>query len=468
MQEERETGKIVTSKEAEKWYEFRKEGGVTGTKARFTDPKKEKDLLEDALKSMQAGNVTKMVHVTGKWISDWNDVFENAVRLATYETGLENGLSKQESAYIAKDLINFNRKGAKTQSANALFAFFNASVQGIERTARTLKGPAGVKIMTGGIMLGVVQALALHALGYRDDEPKEYIKEKNLIIPIIGTGKYFTIPYPPVFSMFPGLGRIATETIIGWSNGRDVKHKMFDAMSMIAGSFNPLGNNFGWQMITPTPYDPIVAIIENKNAFGNPIYKEDRNNNPQVAYERTRDTTWEGFKLASQFLTYASGGDKYNKGKIDFTGDEISFLLGYYTGGTGRLLMNTFGAAKDFTTGDETPLYKIPLVGKLIGEVESQAATKDRFYANVKELAEMENVVKKKAEEKENVAQYFKEHPQARLINMANRIENDITALNKQRHELIKRGATVEQIRRIEKTKAEKMKILNDQYDKLR
>ena len=121
--------------------------------------------------------------------------------------------------------------------------------------------------------------------------------------------------------------------------------------------------------------------------------------------------------------------------------------------------------AKDFVTGDETPTYKIPLVGKLYGNAESQAAVKNRFYANVTKLAEMEQTIKGMKERKENIGEYRRDNPETQAINMANRIENEITALNKRRNELTKRGATIEQIRQIEEIKQRKMKILNDRFN---
>ena len=48
-------------------------------------------------------------------------------------------MSKQQAASLAKNItVNFNRKGQMATQVGALYAFFNASVQGTARIAETL------------------------------------------------------------------------------------------------------------------------------------------------------------------------------------------------------------------------------------------------------------------------------------------------------------------------------------------
>jgi len=51
-----------------------------------------------------------------------------------------------------------------------------------------------------------------------------------------------------------------------------------------------------------------------------------------------------------------------------------------------------------------------------------------------------ENEVKGRIKNRENVAEYYREHPQARFWQQANNVENQINALNKQKKEFIERG----------------------------
>ena len=474
IREERKTGKKATTVGSSDWYDFQENGGVTGYKAQIVKPQSEVKILESAINDLNRGKPMKAAKWITDWISDYNDTLENGVRLSAYKAAIAQGMSKQEAANLAKNLtVNFNRKGANSQIAGSLFAFFNASIQGTSRLGQTLKGPMGKKIVFGGMMLGVVQSAMMALAGFEDDEPPEFVKEKNIIIPMALFGfdnkKYISFPMPLGFNVFPGTGRILSEAVIGAMRGDDVSKKFFDILSLLANSFNPLGSSgLSLQTIAPTPLDPFVALGQNKDAFGRPIYKEDRETNPQVGYERTRESTDAAWKNIAMFINYMTGGTADVKGAWSPTGDEIAFLAGQVTGGLGREFGKIYGGAKDFLNGDEIPPYKIPLFGKLYGDAESKAAVKNRFYANVTKLAEIERTVKGMQKRGENVMEYRREHPEAQLINVVNRMENDITQLNKTRSKLIERGATIEQIKRIEDVKERKMRMLNERYDKLR
>ena len=89
------------------------------------------------------------------------------------------------------------------------------------------------------------------------------------------------------------------------------------------------------QTFTPTVADPIVAIMENRDAFGRPIAKEDRGTKPSPGYTRYKDTASEISKQISYFLNLASGGTKYTKGLVSPTPDQLDFLIGQLTGGVG-------------------------------------------------------------------------------------------------------------------------------------
>ena len=115
---------------------------------------------------------------------------ENAVRLAVYKTGLEQGLSKQQAASLAKNLtVNFNRKGATGRQIGALYAFFNASVQGTVGLPKQWRARPVSKSWLAGSCSAVCRQCYWPCLGMGDDEPPEFVKSRSLILPI-GDGKY--------------------------------------------------------------------------------------------------------------------------------------------------------------------------------------------------------------------------------------------------------------------------------------
>ncbi len=113
--------------------------------------------------------------------------------MAAYKVALDQGMSRERAASLAKNLtVNFNRKGRQAREIGALYAFFNAAIQGTARMAETLKGPMGRRIIYGGVLLGAVNAMIGMAMmgGGDDDEPDrwdqvpEFIKERSIVIPL--------------------------------------------------------------------------------------------------------------------------------------------------------------------------------------------------------------------------------------------------------------------------------------------
>ena len=466
-------GEVGGNSDMEKAFrEFRKEGGQTGYRDSLARKESEKSIVDEQLEKITVGgNAKKAFKAVFGALSDFNDTLENAIRLSAYlaaskpksEGGL--GLSKQQSAIIAKNLtVNFDKKGQLSANINALYAFFNASVQGTARLAKTLKGPKGKAIIGGGVLLGSMQAVLLAAAGFRDDEPPEFVKERNFIIPT-PDGNYLSIPYPLGLHILPSLGRLTTEFVL--TGGKNPTKKVGDLMGVFADGLSPLGSAGPLQTIAPTVLDPMAALAENKDAFGRPIYKQDRATNPTPGYMRSRESSSEISKQISYFLNMASGGGKYSKGLISPTADEIDYVAGQVTGGVGRELMKTGQTLKAASTGEDLPAYRIPLAGRFYGETQSNAAESQRFYANVTKMADYENEIKGRIKNKEPVGAYLRDNPQARLWQTANNTENQINALNKQKKEFIERGLPKDRIQRIENQKAAIMKRFNDQVAKL-
>jgi hypothetical protein len=460
---------------------FQMAGGQTGYKDQFTKQKlslkglklesKEVNIIEQSFKDLDKGTVRKAVGSIFNWLSDYNDAMENAVRLSAFKVALDQGLSEDKAASIAKNLtVNFNRKGKSSATLGALYAFFNSAVQGTTRLGETLAGPAGKKIIAGGITVGVFQALALALAGFDDDDPPTFLKDKNLIIPT-GDGKYVVIPMPLGFNVIPGFGRISTEYVLGKmgliSGGKDLNKKAIDLAGLVLTSFNPLGGGTLAQVITPTVADPVVAIATNKDAFGRPISRQDRATAPTPGYTRSRDNASFFSQQVAEFLNLASGGTKYKKGELSPTADQIDYLIGQATGGVGREIQKVSETIKSQFTGEELPTYRKPLVGKIFGDINSPAAVSARFYQTVTEMAQHENEIKGRQKNRENVREYFKEHPEAKLIDQANRIENDISKMNRDKRELMERNAPKEQIKRIEDRKINIMRQFNQRVVKI-
>jgi hypothetical protein len=455
--------------DAKLFIQFRDDGGQTGYRDVLMRQKEEEQLVAQELRKIQDPAIKRQARHIVRALSDFNDTMENSVRFAAYKIAIKptseggGGLSRDKAAYIAKELtVNFDRKGNLNRRINAYFAFFNAAIRGSARIYETLTGPAGKKIMAGGVGLGVLQAAML--AGYPDDDPPEFVRERNFIIPVPGTKQMFTIPYPLGYHVFPGLGRITTEFMFG---DRKIGKAVTDALSMFAEAFNPLGGgSLGWQTVAPTVLKLPAQVAQNKDTFGRPIYREDRATQPTPGYLRSRDTASTVSKFISEALNYMSGGTKYKKGAISPTADEIDFYAGQVTGGVGRELAKTKDLITNLVTGEETPSYRIPLVGRFYADVDTNASKTQRFYNNVVEMSNHEQEIKGRQKNRENVSDYMKEHPEARLWQQANNIENQLSAIKKERKALKERGASEDLIKRKNDQMIRLMDNFNNQVEK--
>jgi hypothetical protein len=466
LKAERNGNPVPNTEMAKLWDEFKIAGGQTLYRDSLVRKAEEKQLIEHELARLKRGPLRKAFSGAVQILSDFNDTIENAVRLAAYKVAIDNKISKEQAASIAKNLtVNFDRKGQIGSRVNALYAFFNASMQGSARLVETLRGPQGKKIIAGGILLGVAQSIALALAGFDEDEPPEFLKERNLVIPL-GGKKYFLIPMPLGLHFIPTVGRVTTDFVL--HGGKNPGKHIANIVGTGLDAFNPLGGaGLSLQTLTPTIADPLAALEANKDAFGRPIYRADRATNPTPGYSRSRDSASTINKYIAEFLNYASGGTKYQKGAISPTADALDYLVGQVTGGVGREIMKIDTAVKSAVTGEELPAYRIPIAGRFYGDADSKAADSQRFYDNVTKIASLENEIKGRRKNREDVTGFMRDNPQARLWQQANNVENQISELNRRKKDFQERGLPREKILAIDNQKQVIMRRFNDRVKEL-
>lgn len=431
------------------WQEFQAVGGQTGYRDLYASPEDRVKALDKELKALERGNLSKRMHAVADWLSDYNTVMENGVRLAAYATAIDHGMSKERAASLAKNLtVNFNRKGAKAAKLGAFYAFFNASVQGTERLAKTMVGPAGRKILMAGVALGVLQqVLGMLFMGGGDDDEwdkiPDFVKERSLIFPV-GSGHFVTIPMPLGFNVLPNIGRLATEWALGGKD-KPTGKQIGQLMNIVIGSFNPLGGSDVVDMVSPTVADPVIALLRNKDWTGKPIYREDMASlDPTPGFTRTKDSATPWSKGISYVVNWASGGTDYQPGAWSPTPDQIDYVIGQLTGGVGRELGKAVqtGAAITGLSNDELPVHKIPLAGRLVGSTNGPSGQSEKFYENIRELNGIEREIKGRVKDGKDVSAYVDAEPKSALVGVGNEAESNIRHLREERRLLSKQGDT--------------------------
>ena len=450
------------------WQEFQAVGGQTGYRDLYASPDDRVKALDKELKSLERGSLMKRLIGFADWLSDYNTVMENGVRLAAFKVAIDQGMSKERAASLAKNLtVNFNRKGAKAAKLGAFYAFFNASVQGTERLAKTMAGPTGRKIMMAGIALGVLQQVlgTLWMAGDDGDDEWEkipdFVKERSLIMPI-GGGNFVSIPMPLGFNVLPNIGRLFTEWAMGGKD-KPTGKQIGKLMNVVMGSFNPLGGSDAVDMVSPTVADPVIALLRNKDWTGKPIYREDMASlDPTPGFTRTKDSATPWSKGLSYLINLASGGTDYQPGVWSPTPDQIDYVIGQITGGVGREAGKLAQTAASVTglSNDELPVHKVPLIGRLVGSTNGPSGQSEKFYENIRELNGIEREIKGRVKDGKDLDAYIASEPKADQVGLANASETQVRKLREQRRILSKEGDTTG-AKEVDGMIAEVMKGLN-------
>jgi hypothetical protein len=426
------------------WKQLQEAGGSTGYRDLYANIEDRTRELEKELGRLDRGAAGKTVHYVLDWLSDYNEAMENAVRVSAFKVALDQGMSTERAASLAKNLtVNFNRKGRQTREIGAFYAFFNAAIQGTVRMWETLRGPMGRKIMLGGVLLGAVNALIGMAVMGGDDDGDdhwdkipEFVKERSLIVPL-GREDYLSIPLPLGFHFLPNVGRLAVEFMLGGPD-KTAGRQIGRLLQVMLDAFNPLGGSQTFsQMVTPTVADPAVALWQNRDWTGRPIYRETMNPlDPQPGTAMAKDSATPWAKAASELTNWITGGTKYQPGMWSPTPDQIDYVIGQLTGGIGREIGKLAQTVSAPYTGDELPPHKIPLLGRLYGNTRGISGQSEAFYENVKRLNQIENELQGRAKNREDVEAYRRGEPLADMVAEGNKAEAAVSRLRRMRREV--------------------------------
>ena len=486
-------GQHPTSATAQMWERFQRVGGPTGYRDLFFSSIERAEEIQHLITPMTFSEIRSAKdfgrRMEQTWamqiLSDYNLTMENSIRLGVFTTAVNMGISDLQAASYAKNItVNFNKRGQVGAQMGSLYAFFNANVQGTARILETLfeRTPNGVvisaagkKVIAGGLLLGVLQTFALAMAGFGDDQPPEYIKARNIIIPMPGTEKgYISIPMPLGFNLLPNIGRAAAETVQRGIEGRPLKlmSQMSDLIGSFYGTFSPLGGSGGIvQELMPTTADPIVsAFATNKDWTGKSIAKEDVSRlDPTPGHTRARDTATVWATALSKAINWATGGTEYTAGVLSPTPDTLDYLIQQATGGVGREISKTAQVIQSQITGEELPFYKVPLLGRFGGSATGATAVRDDFYTRIKDVNVASREFAGRVKEKDASArEYITDNPEARLKPAADQIERKIADLQKLKHEELKRGVASERIQLREKQITNLMLRFNQLVDRVR
>ena len=410
--------------------EFKEDGGKTGWA--FAKPLDQiaSELEGDTNEKTRTQEILGKAKNFAETVEGINDAFENSIRLAAYIAAREKGVSREKAAQMAKNItVNFNKQGEWGPTLNAVYLFFNASIQGTARLGRSLTNlkppvrPDGTKRsgvervntaqwMAGGLALFSSMLTALgYAMSDEDedgtlfwDKIPDYVKERNLIIMRPNGKDYFKIPMPYGFNVFANMGTAMTEAAYG---NREADEAMMFLFNSFLASFSPVSFGQSKDLMTsigkgavPTVLKPWAEVMVNETYFGSPVTGE---NLPFGVQKPDSELSFRSPDAVKDFFVWmneATGGSEYKSGGLDFNPDKFWYLFEYYIGSAGQFLNRSVKVPRKilskFSSGEDIDIEanEIPLARILYGEpskyfdMEKFKDNQQEFEALYKELKE--------------------------------------------------------------------------------
>ncbi|MBI4695594.1 MAG: hypothetical protein HY749_16375 [Gammaproteobacteria bacterium] len=427
--------------------EFRKAGAKTGwLEAYDTVVDRETDLVRK-VNEMGDGKLLKIkrgLRAVEQFIEDENSAVENAIRLSAFVHARNLGLSEAKAARLAKELtVNFNRRGNMGRTLNAMYLFFNASVQGSARVLQALATSPKVRRMA----IGTIVAAALldiwnRGIGDDDDKENPYdneamdsVKARNLVV-MLSNGSYIKIPLPWGYNVLHVMGQAVGEMLTrpdakATRSAARVFAAAFDAFNPIGGSASVL------QLVSPTILDPVAQWAENKDWNGRPLRPTP---NPFGVQPPQSQQFWNSTRPASKWLMQGlnslTGGDEIRPGAVDFSPAALDLIIDTFTGGAGRFYSDVVQTPWKAITGQDLESYEVPLLRKVYG-APGMGQTMTEYYRNRDAVALTQAELKHYAGDSEKVDQIQADHGKdLKLVGLMNATEKQLKMLRK-----MKRGA---------------------------
>mgnify|MGYP003146703751 CR=1 FL=1 len=408
------------------------------------------DLIEMSNNTFK-GSIKARRKAIGNFVENINSAVENGVRFASFikardaftdtmknqmQKELGRALTVQEiisiekssiakASTLAKNLtINFNRKGHQGVLLNSLYLFFNAGVQGTANFMRGMVGPTGnpfspeasrFKQAAGGsmILLGSVIAMLNEGASDEDENGESYYanipdweKERNMIFmkklfphiwPDAEPGDYVKIPLPYGYNIFHVFGTAIYETYAGI---RDIGEGTSLMTGTILGSFVPIsvGTDVAGFIASavPSAVRPVAELMQNKNFWGSPIYKENIPFGAQLpASQLSYRSTPEGYKVISEFLNTIGGGNESEPGSLlgvstDISPDVLQHLGEFIFGAAGATGLRTIKVFEQWTNNEDVEVKDIPFWRRLRGEASNFKSQSD-FYERREDINQKVN-----------------------------------------------------------------------------
>jgi hypothetical protein len=381
---------------------------------------------------MKRGNVLQK-------LDDINNIVESTPRLAEFKRTLEKTNDIDKALKASKDItVDFSRSGKVAKKIDAFAPYFNASVQGLDKLARSLDPRNPKQLMQtlakGGLGIAL-PSLALH-LANKNNPNYQKLDDRT-------KDTYYLIPTGDTFLKVPKSRELGV--IFGVLTERTMRTLEGDSQAFkgLGGFKGTIANNIGpVNPISDNIFSPLLGISANKDFA-------DRTIVPQSMQDRSAANQYD-----EQTTEIAKGLGKV----LNMSPKQIDYLIKSYTGIIGQIVqpattkINYQGnnllskITKPFTTSfTADPLYSNSSVTDFYDNYDKlkQKAADKNFEENVpsKTVTREEELRNKFAKYSKEMSDLNKEIRQAEAEGNTSRIRSlrlKIIMLAEEANELIK------------------------------
>lgn len=318
-------------------------------------------------------------------VSSANEVVEYASRLSLYRHMREAGATPKQAAAAAKEVtVNFNRSGEFGRTLNSVLVFANAALQGLYGTVNYAKNKTVQRNMLAMVALGAAGQAWNEWVGGENEDTGELnidsqpdsVADKNVILLQPGSKSGVKIPLPPEYAALFAIGRRLFRFGTQGDAAREaggIAANVLDATLPVRLPEADSGALGIAKSVTPTLIAPMVDIWTNQNYFGAPVVPEQRDTRSPAPYHTMSwDSTSGIAKEISRLANVATGGDDIEPGMAQkalgplVSPEGIEHIVGHFTGGLGRFVMQSKDIAKAATEDKPLDINKLPIANRFV------------------------------------------------------------------------------------------------------
>lgn len=344
------------------YQEMKDAGGTTGGMGLST--RKQVELNIAKLEALQTSSPRKFAAKLVEYVDNWNTIFEDSTRLSVYKSALEQGLTKERAAFLAKEAsVNFNRMGTAGPVVNALWMFSNASIQGSAKMLRSLRNPKVASAL--GLTLGAAVAAVSEWNDRVDPEWRDKVTKWDrlnsltVLLPSDDEGGVRYVAVPVSWGIKPL--HVAVSQVYDMASGVkvDLSTALSDFASSVVDAYNPAGGTDLLQGITPTFLDVPVDLGRNQKWTGSKI-------RPDQDPDLPRDKQ---YFLSQKDTSSGRLAIETSAALRDYTGmlvspADLQYATEQYISGAGRFVRKTLDTVLGAAKGEPAPATEYPFMGR--------------------------------------------------------------------------------------------------------